>query len=256
LTRFVDNKNEYLLDKYSRKGYLINKENYYVFQPIEITDEEASLYERSVPVEYKKDSLELELPVNKKYDNNKVMENEIDKIAENIIIEDNLQEKNKLDYENIIDNLKTNLMYSIERKDLTSSDIDWYKHCGHVFNWLIEVHKIPKDLLIKYIVYHYLDTLRYDMKLVLIRELYNTEKELIDIENIMKQYFDEKRVDYKNEKAIVLVNNDEKWNIYHQNPNNLMEWTLISPVDFENYRNQLTKFVVPDSKINNVVGFM
>jgi len=256
LTRFVDNKNEYLLDKYSRKGYLINKENYYVFQPIEITDEEASLYERSVPVEYKKDSLELELPVNKKYDNNKVMENEIDKIAENIIIEENLQEKNKLDYENIIDNLKTNLMYSIERKDLTSSDIDWYKHCGHVFNWLIEVHKIPKDLLIKYIVYHYLDTLRYDMKLVLIRELYNTEKELIDIENIMKQYFDEKRVDYKNEKAIVLVNNDEKWNIYHQNPNNLMEWTLISPVDFENYRNQLTKFVVPDSKINNVVGFM
>ena len=256
LTQFVDNKNEYLLDKYSRKGYLINKENYYVFQPIEITDEEASLYERSVPVEYKKDSLELQLPANKNYENKKIVENEIDKMAENVIIDEKLQEKNKLDYENILDNLKTNLMYSIEKTNLVSSDIDWYKHCGHVFEWLLVVHKIPKDLLIKYIVYHYLDTLKYDMKLVLVRELYNAGKDFIEIENIIKQYFDEKRVDYKNEKAIVLVNNDEKWNIYHQNPNNLMEWSLINPLDFENYKSQLTKFIIPDSKINSVVGFM
>ena len=255
LTRFIDNKNEYLLDKYSRKGYLINKENYYVFQPIEITDEEASMYERSVPVEYKKDSLELQLPTKKKYDN-KIVENEMESIAENVINDENIQEKNKKDYETIINSLKQNLLYSVEKSQLQSSDIDWFKQCGHVFEWLLVVHNIPRELLIKYIIYHYLDTLTYDKKLVLILELYNTDKVHIEIENIIKQYFDEKRVDYKDEKAIVLVNNDEKWNIYSQNPNNLSEWTLINQIDFEKYKKQLTKFIIPDSKINNVVGFM
>jgi superfamily II DNA or RNA helicase len=255
LTRFIDNKNEYLLDKYSRKGYLINKEKYYIFQPIEITNEEASIYERSIPVEYKKDSLELQLPTNKKYDN-KVIENEFDKISENVIANEKIQEKNKRNYDTIINDLKVNLSNSLEKTQIESSDNDWYKHCGHVIEWISVVHKIQKEKLIKYIIYHYLDSLKYDKKLVLIGEIYNPDKNLIEIENMIKQYFDEKRVDYNNEKAIVLVNDEEKWNIYYQNPSNLLEWYLINPVDFEKYKKQLTKFIIPDSKINDVVGFM
>ncbi len=62
LTQFVNNKNEYLVDKYGRMGRLINREDYYVFQPIEITDENASIFERTSPIEYKRESYELELP--------------------------------------------------------------------------------------------------------------------------------------------------------------------------------------------------
>jgi hypothetical protein len=62
LTRFIDNKTDYILDKYGRRGFLTNRDNYYAFQPIEITDENSSLFDRSVPVEYKPYSLELEVP--------------------------------------------------------------------------------------------------------------------------------------------------------------------------------------------------
>jgi hypothetical protein len=62
LTHLINNKNEYLMDKYGRIGHLINKGEYYVFQPIEISDENASLFERMNPVDYKRDSYLLELP--------------------------------------------------------------------------------------------------------------------------------------------------------------------------------------------------
>jgi hypothetical protein len=74
LSYLIGNQNEYLTDKYDRRGYLIEKmgvasdgkteSTYYAFQPMEITDEEASVYERTMPVDYKRGSLNLELNPN------------------------------------------------------------------------------------------------------------------------------------------------------------------------------------------------
>jgi hypothetical protein len=65
LSYFIDNKNEHLVDKYGRMGYLINTDDIYAFQPIEITDENVSIWDRTVPVDYKPNSISLELPVEK-----------------------------------------------------------------------------------------------------------------------------------------------------------------------------------------------
>jgi hypothetical protein len=62
LTRFINNKIETLSDKYGRTGHLISKGEYYTFQPNEIIDDSASIYERKVPVDYKRVSLKMELP--------------------------------------------------------------------------------------------------------------------------------------------------------------------------------------------------
>jgi uncharacterized protein YozE (UPF0346 family) len=61
LSRFINNKNEYVYDEYGRTGYLINKEDYYIFQPIEITDEGSTIFDRSIPIDYKRNLLDLEL---------------------------------------------------------------------------------------------------------------------------------------------------------------------------------------------------
>ena len=50
-----------MVDKYGRKGYLVNKGLYYAFQPSEVGDEYASIYERNTPVLYKNESLVLEI---------------------------------------------------------------------------------------------------------------------------------------------------------------------------------------------------
>jgi hypothetical protein len=67
LSTLINNKNEYIMDAYGRTGRLIDKYDkntetaYYVFQPTEITDENASIYERTTPIEYKRNNITLEI---------------------------------------------------------------------------------------------------------------------------------------------------------------------------------------------------
>ena len=62
LTQMVTEPNEYVNDKYGRLGRIINVGDYYLFQPIEITDKRISIHERSTPVPYKHTSVEYPLP--------------------------------------------------------------------------------------------------------------------------------------------------------------------------------------------------
>jgi hypothetical protein len=62
LTTMVSDPNEYVNDKYGRLGRVINVGDYYLFQPIELTDKRISIHERSTPVPYKHTSVEYPLP--------------------------------------------------------------------------------------------------------------------------------------------------------------------------------------------------
>ena len=64
LTQMVTDSNEYVNDKYGRLGRIINVGDYYLFQPIELTDKRISMYERSVPVPYKHTAIEYPLSEN------------------------------------------------------------------------------------------------------------------------------------------------------------------------------------------------
>ncbi len=64
LTQMVTEPNEYVNDKYGRLGRIINVGDYYLFQPIEITDKRISIHERSTPVPYKHTMIEYPLPDN------------------------------------------------------------------------------------------------------------------------------------------------------------------------------------------------
>jgi hypothetical protein len=60
LSRFLQNGSEWLVDRYGRQGRLSNRGEYYSFQPMEIGDEGASTFERSHPVDYKRERIVFE----------------------------------------------------------------------------------------------------------------------------------------------------------------------------------------------------
>jgi len=64
LSQMVTDPNEYVNDKYGRLGRIINVGDYYLFQPIEITDKRISIHERSTPVPFKHTAIEYPLPEN------------------------------------------------------------------------------------------------------------------------------------------------------------------------------------------------
>ena len=61
LTTFIKNKKEYVIDKYGRKGNIVNKGEIYAFQPAEITDENITVFERKVPIDFKRPKITMEI---------------------------------------------------------------------------------------------------------------------------------------------------------------------------------------------------
>jgi superfamily II DNA or RNA helicase len=54
LTKLLEDKNEYIKDKYGRYGRLVNVGNYYFFQPLELNNPIIPLYDRQHPVDFKR----------------------------------------------------------------------------------------------------------------------------------------------------------------------------------------------------------
>ena len=87
LQSLVSDKTEYITDRYGRLGNLVNIGQYYLFQPVELSQENISFYDRSVPLEYKRREIEIDLlkmqPKQvKKLENIKIMEKEEEEIEE------------------------------------------------------------------------------------------------------------------------------------------------------------------------------
>jgi len=267
LTHFINNKNEYLTDYLGRAGYLINRENFYAFQPIEINDENASIYERTIPVDYKRTALLLELPttVNAPI----TREDELNEtIAETTTTtQTNLDETglSKI-YDEIIQQIKSNLdiAFSPEIHLLTKEDKEnWFKNMNNVLYKLTDYHKIPLEIVMKYVLYHSLDILPFDNRIVLVKYLFKDDNvREIEIEKLIKNYFQEKIVMNENKevKGIVLVNNEDNWRIYVQNKQNVIEWNEIDTENYEQFKTDLLNKLVLDNekrgKYNEMIGFM
>jgi hypothetical protein len=54
LSSLVDDENEYVIDRYDRKGRLINIDDYYLFQPEELSNPNISVFDRTVPIDFKR----------------------------------------------------------------------------------------------------------------------------------------------------------------------------------------------------------
>ena len=62
LTYLIQNRNrEYLYDKNGRRGYLMNRGEIYAFQPVEITDETISVFERTFPILFRPSKVTLDV---------------------------------------------------------------------------------------------------------------------------------------------------------------------------------------------------
>ena len=68
LTILVDTDTEYITDTYGRSGRLVNIGDYYLFQPIELMDKHITLFERSVPMQFKHDKLKIKMDINTNVD--------------------------------------------------------------------------------------------------------------------------------------------------------------------------------------------
>ena len=244
LTKFVNNKNEYVNDKYGRRGNIVNKGMVYAFQPIEINDESITIFERKVPIDYKHPSVAFEQRkgfTEKKVNN----ENEI------------ITSKN---YVELLQDIVQNLDDASTKHRITSSDKNWYRHASRITNQLQMLHNIGFDEIRKYIIHHNIDFLMPAEKKVLLEHFYAKVLDvdnLNEIEKTMKSYLDEKMITYRN-KTGFLIYEDDKIQIYMQDLEN-GSWKLAEPEDKYHFEQSgLIKEVLAEdaNKYNEIIGFI
>ena len=173
LSKFVDNKNMFLFDKYGRFGYLINRNKFYEFQPIEITDEKSSVFERSRPVEFKHPNVVLEVP---KEFRKKTVAETVEKSA---------------DYAQIVNDIEKNLRLLEDTQQIKSDEKNWYKNASRVIEHVKVVYGFSDEDITKYAVHHYLDSANYETKRTLFENTYSSRIFNISpaIEEYIVEYF-------------------------------------------------------------------
>jgi hypothetical protein len=284
LSRFVDNKSEFVFDRWNRTGYLINRDQLYVFQPTEITDETLSAFERTVPIDHKREYVEIELPKEKApllVENEEAVETDVGTISDQY---DAIVKKlgGAVD---LMNKWRTNKQQNIR---ISSGESDWYMNLGYVFDTIVENHKIPEADIQLFAIQHFLDLLSLEERLVLVQYLYDIEGQglvTMPFQSEIKDYFDTKMVTVRGLKTIILVNDkmsessEDRLKIYLQDdPDNKTVWSeprsgsttndkgrktpgtvwsVAQPTDrIAAIKAAIPTSFVPLAKMNRLVGFM
>ena len=216
LTQLIEDENEFIVDRYGRNGKLVNIGDYYLFQPVELKDKNISIFDRSVPIDYKHSMINFEL----KQD---IAKQVIDKrnLSKAIVEEDELLfPEGKL----IVDEMKVNFDIAKEFSKQTKvprGDENWYKHCGIVIRKMSKDFPDSRKHLISFLVAHLLELLLFEEKIHVMNHLYSLDRiDQDSFEKYAKEYFENNTittkkltvfVTYKLNKRMIMILEDNKW---------------------------------------------
>jgi hypothetical protein len=237
LTRMIDNSNEYVVDKYGRLGHIVNNGNVYLFQPVEITDKSASIYERIAPVEFKHKNISIEL--HKRKPGASILN----------------------DFEQIIDNLTSNFT------DVFSSDKSgdsWYNELNAIRPHLLKEYDITDIKLQKHVVNHMIDNMILPDKIIMLNNVYNgiwkPSADLImkksQVETLIKRYFDDRIVTAEGgDIGISLTPDNKVIRIYSQTDKGWAEAPYVERNNIIRSKEFNKKYVFNKQMLYKVIGF-
>jgi hypothetical protein len=267
LTQLIEDENEFIVDRYGRNGKLVNIGEYYLFQPIELKNKNISIYDRSVPIDFKHDMIHFELKQN-------ILKPVIDKRNLSKINVDE-EEMEFPEGKRIMDEMKANFDIANEFSKLNKvprGDDNWYKHSGIVMKKMSTEYPDSKKYLLHFLVAHMIELLLYEDKINIMNYLYSLESIRHDsLEKYAKHYFEKNAISTKtftvfiayklNKRMIMILGDNNKW--IEASPEDQRE--IIS--DFkeilkdkrsnEKLYNQVNEFLnFSKNDYNAIVGFM
>jgi superfamily II DNA or RNA helicase len=265
LTMLIDDSSEFIVDKYGRNGRLVNIGDYYLFQPIELLDKNVSIYERSVPIDYKHNMISFDIKprLNVELRNDKISIEKNNKVDIDIDVNNKKKDyeyeerKNKILSE-MNENYNLTKEFSMRGTKVPRGDDNWYKHCGVVMRKMSREYPESRDYLLSFLVAHMIELLLFQEKLDLMNYIYSlNEIENNSLEFLIKDYFERKSVRTKHFNAIILYNLNKIKIMILNNKDN--KWSEAEPEDQKEIADtsevrELLNFKI--SNYNVIVGFM
>ena len=253
LTQLIEDENEFIVDKYGRNGRLINISDYYLFQPIELKDKNISIFDRSVPLDYKHNMINFEL----KQD---IVKQVIDKRnIDKISIEDEEQfSEGKRIIDEMIVKFDTTKEFLKQTKVMRADD-NWYKHAGIVIKKMSKEYPESKKYLISFIVAHLLELLLFNEKIHVMNYLYSLDSIKQDsFERYAREYFEKNTIATKDFIAFITYELNKRMIMILEN-NRWINITSSKTVDQREVASssETKKFLTFNKdQYNTVIGFM
>jgi hypothetical protein len=201
LTHLIEDENEIITDKYGRNGRLINIGEYYLFQPLELRDKNASIFDRTVPIDYKHNMINFK--INKNLVNYVADKRNIEELKDN-------KEYNEMSESKLLKEMKANYELSQnfkEEKLVPRGDDNWYKYCGIVIQKMTNEYPESVNYLNTFLVEHILEVLLYEEKLETMNYLYSLKNIKKDtFEWLAKEYFDKNSIASKYGTFFIMYN--------------------------------------------------
>jgi hypothetical protein len=252
LTKLIDDNTEFIVDKYGRNGRLINIGEYYLFQPIELQDQNISIFDRSVPIDYKHEMINFE--IKEKITKPAVMKKASAAVKEEEI--ENLEGKKVIDEFNanfeITDKYQKHKLGRVER-----GDDNWYKHCGVVIKKMSKVYKVVNEKLIGFVVAHMIESLLFEEKLNVMNYLYSLVTVIENsVEEYAKKYFEKISIKTPNFQAIILYNLNKRVIVILNEQN---KWVEAGPEDQREIaisEEAKSELIFEKTKYNKIIGFI
>ena len=233
----------YLFDKYGRFGHLVNQDKFYAFQPIEIGDEKASMYERSKPVDFKQDTISLELPSG---------------FSESKVATAQQKPSVSKSYESIIRDIAEQIELAFRPQTILAEEKNWFKNANKVLDHLRIVHQFTDTKMREYMVYHSVDVMDYEDKRVVFEHTYKTHVFSInpEIETIVAKYLQTHvmKNDQLNRVGAFLVRKEENV-LLVLNPETGV-WAEGDEVDQADFTEEIAaKYKVDKRSLNTIIGY-
>ena len=251
LTQLIEDKNEFITDKYGRNGRLINIGEYYLFQPLELRDKNSSIFDRSVPIDYKHEMIKFDIKQNIP---KPIVE---ERNQDNSIVED---ETTFIKGKKLINEMKANFDITkdyTKQEKVKRGDDDWYKHCGIVMKKMSKDYPDIKEHIINFLVAHIIETLLFDDKLNVMNYLYSLESiQHNTFEWLAKEYFELNSIKTKNLTSFIMFKLNKRM-IMSLNKNNV--WLETEPEDqreIASSKQAKEMLIMKQEDYNNIVGFI
>lgn len=253
LTQLIDDNNEFITDKFGRSGYLINIDEYYLFQPSELNYKNISIFERSVPINYKHSMIKFDIK-------EEIAKSSLDKTPLEIEKEKKVA---RAGFENILQLLKDKFElareYTKPNKSVLSTEKDadnnWYRYCGIVIRKMAG-QGVSLEYLLEFLVEHIVDMIMFHEKVELLNYLYSLD--VVDersFEGLAKEYLDKKIIKTSALTAIILYDMDKRRILKLDEKKN--KWVDAEPEDVKDLSMLIKEiFSIKTSDFNNLVGFI
>jgi len=186
---------------------------------VELNDKHISIYDRSVPIDYKHATIEYEVKNNK---------NEVKPLKpKTSLLEDDNEDNAEISNDEgktIVEEMNVHYETTKEYKSIPKvdrGDNDWYKHAGIVMQKMEKEYPESSPYLYFLLISHMIESLLFDDKLSVMNYIYSLQSIREDsIERYIKDYFEKHSITtkdftvfiaYKLDKRVILVLDGNIW---------------------------------------------